>query len=205
MIWINFPAFAITAIILWIASILLNTFFSKKKALEYFSLIISFIGIIVIFSFIVLLWKALERPPLRTLGETRLWYAFFLPIVGIISYFRLKYKWFLSFSMLVAIVFLCVDLLHPEYYSKSLMPALQSPWFVPHVTVYILSYALMAAAALVAIKGLYYMRIKQFDNQTLNLADSLVYIGFALSACTVGLGLIIGWWLVLIGVGSLII
>jgi hypothetical protein len=27
----------------------------------------------------------------------------------------------------------------------------------------------------------------------------------ALSACTVGLGLIIGWWLVLIGVGSLLI
>jgi hypothetical protein len=27
----------------------------------------------------------------------------------------------------------------------------------------------------------------------------------ALSACTLGLGLIIGWWLVLIGVGSLLI
>ena len=28
--------------------------------------------------FIVLLWATLERPPLRTMGETRLWYSFFI-------------------------------------------------------------------------------------------------------------------------------
>jgi hypothetical protein len=54
------------------------------------------------------------------------------------------------------------------------------------------------------------------DNQLGEIADSAGEMGFfsphswwplpvALSACTVGLGLIIGWWLVLIGVGSLII
>ena len=48
------------------------------------------------------------------------------------------------------------------------------------------------------------------------IADSAGELGFysphswwplpvALSACTLGLGLIIGWWLVLIGVGSLLI
>ena len=30
-------------------------------------------------TFISLLWHSLERPPLRTMGETRLWYSFFLP------------------------------------------------------------------------------------------------------------------------------
>ena len=54
------------------------------------------------------------------------------------------------------------------------------------------------------------------DNQLGEIVDSAGEMGFfsphswwplpvALSACTVGLGLIIGWWLVLIGVGSLII
>ena len=54
------------------------------------------------------------------------------------------------------------------------------------------------------------------DNLQGEIADSAGQLGFysphswwplpvALSACTVGLGLIIGWWLVLIGVGSLLI
>ncbi len=54
------------------------------------------------------------------------------------------------------------------------------------------------------------------DNQRGEIADSAGELGFfsphswwplpvALSACTVGLGLIIGWWLALIGVGVLII
>jgi len=54
------------------------------------------------------------------------------------------------------------------------------------------------------------------DNLQGEIADSAGELGFysphswwplpvALSACTLGLGLIIGWWLLLIGVGSLLI
>ena len=54
------------------------------------------------------------------------------------------------------------------------------------------------------------------DNLSAEIADGAGELGFysphswwplpvALSACTMGLGLIIGWWLVLIGVGSLMI
>ena len=54
------------------------------------------------------------------------------------------------------------------------------------------------------------------DNLQGEIADSAGELGFysphswwplpvALSACTLGLGLMIGWWLVLIGVGSLLI
>jgi len=54
------------------------------------------------------------------------------------------------------------------------------------------------------------------DNQLGEIADSAGEMGFfsphswwplpvALSACTVGLGLIIGWWLVLMAVGALVI
>ena len=54
------------------------------------------------------------------------------------------------------------------------------------------------------------------DNLTAEIADGAGELGFysphswwplpvALSSCTMGLGLIIGWWLTLIGVGALII
>jgi hypothetical protein len=54
------------------------------------------------------------------------------------------------------------------------------------------------------------------DNLTAEIADGAGELGFysphswwplpvALSACTMGLGLIIGWWLTLIGVGALMI
>jgi ABC-type transport system involved in cytochrome c biogenesis permease subunit len=122
---------------------------------------------------------------LRTLGETRLWYSVFLPLVGIITYFRWNYRWFITYSLLLSILFLMINYLHPETYEKTLMPALQSPWFVPHVIVYIFSYALLAASSLVAIKGLYELYFREFDRNTLHLADNLVYIGF--SFLTMGL------------------
>ena len=40
-------------------------------------------------AFIVILWTTLERPPMRTMGETRLWYSFFLLLSGLFTYLRL--------------------------------------------------------------------------------------------------------------------
>jgi Cytochrome C assembly protein. len=82
------------------------------------------------------------------MGETRLWYSFFLSSVGYLAYRRWKYPWLLSFSALVASVFVFINLFKPEIHSKNLMPALQSEWFVPHVTSYILSYAMFGAATI---------------------------------------------------------
>ena len=125
---------------------------------------------------------------MRTLGETRLWYSFFLPVIGILTYFRWNYKWFLSYSIGLAGLFLFINYSNPETYDKTLMPALQSPWFVPHVIVYIFSYALLAASSLVAVKGIYQVYVGRFEQKTINLADNLVYIGFSFLT----LGLIFG-------------
>lgn len=102
-------------------------------------------GLVIFSAFIVGMWISLERPPLRTMGETRLWYSFFLPVAGVITYVRWRYKWILSFSTLLAFVFICVNLFKPEIHNKTLMPALQSPWFAPHVIVYMFSYAMLGA------------------------------------------------------------
>ena len=185
MNWTEFPLYAYTSAALWLLGIILIYSGMKHKALEMAGRISVFLGVAVIAFFIFSLWKHLERPPLRTLGETRLWYLFFIPAVGLIFYLRWKYKWFLAYSVLMAMVFMLINLSRPETYDKTLMPALQSPWFVPHVVVYIFGYALLGASTLVALKGLYQHYFKEFDPEILKLADNLVYFGF--SFLTLGL------------------
>jgi len=178
MIWINFDIYFTVAILLWTIalSFLWIPFLSKWVYSQSIALLFSLLGAFVVVLFTVLLWKELNRPPMRTLGETRLWYSLFLPFIGIVTFLKWRYKWFLSYAIIMAGVFLTINLLNPETYSKTLMPALQSPWFVPHVVVYIFAYATLAASSIVAVKGLF---LKEKINETLQLADNLVYIGFS--------------------------
>ncbi len=178
MNFIDFPTYAYTAGISWLLGLILVYAGTKKKILSHIGGLLVILGIIIMSAFIIQLWIHLERPPLRTLGETRLWYSVFLPGIGIIFYYRWKYKWFLAYSLMMSYVFLLVNLGHPEYFDKTLMPALQSPWFVPHVVVYIFGYAFLGVSTLVAIYGLYLHYFKKFDPKIMKLADNLVYLGF---------------------------
>ncbi|MBP5630955.1 MAG: cytochrome C assembly protein, partial [Bacteroidaceae bacterium] len=69
-----------------------------KKSLVY---LLTICGLLIFGSYIAMMWISLERPPMRTMGETRLWYSFFLPLVGLITYSRWQYRWILSFSTLL--------------------------------------------------------------------------------------------------------
>lgn len=89
-----------------------------------------------------------------------------------------RYKWLLSFSSLIACIFVCVNIFKPEIHSTNLMPALQSYWFVPHVTVYILSYAMLGAATIAAIIQLVNIEKGKTDENLYHLMDNVVYIGF---------------------------
>lgn len=136
-------------------------------------------GLAIFMAFIVGIWVSLERPPLRTMGETRLWYSFFLPVAGIITYIRWRYKWILSFSTVMSLVFICINLFKPEIHNKTLMPALQSPWFAPHVIVYMFAYAMLGAGAVVAVYLLVRSRKTAIEPGVMNLCDNLVYVGTA--------------------------
>jgi ABC-type transport system involved in cytochrome c biogenesis permease subunit len=180
MHWINFPFFAFTAAVLWLAGGILYAFSKGQNKRIFLGHVFTILGIATLATFIILLWQGLERPPMRTLGETRLWYAFFLPVIGLITYSRWKYSWLLIYSLGLSILFLAINYLNPEVYNKTLMPALQSPWFVPHVLVYIFAYAVLAASSIVAIQSLwiYYKNKSKFNINNLQMADNLVYIGF---------------------------
>ena len=146
MTWSHFVYFALSAVLLWALGA--YAAWRDKSRTAYAATVV---GLVVFFAFILAMWLSLERPPLRTMGETRLWYSFFLPLAGIIVYSRWHYKWILSFSTLLTFVFICVNLFKPEIHNKTLMPALQSPWFAPHVIVYMFCYALLGAAAVMAL------------------------------------------------------
>ena len=176
--WEHFIYFAIAAVLLWTVGAWAA--WKDKKAVAYTSTII---GIAVFFCYILLMWISLERPPLRTMGETRLWYSFFLPLAGIIVYSRWKYKWILTFSTVLALVFICVNLFKPEIHSKTLMPALQSPWFAPPVIVYMFAYAVFGVATLMAIYLLFVSNRKPSSPLSMEgsgvALDNLVYVGLA--------------------------
>ena len=179
--WEYFIYFAIAAVLLWAVgayaawkdTVHCPMFKVQCHVVAYTATIL---GLLVFFSFILSMWISLERPPLRTMGETRLWYSFFLPLAGLIVYSRWKYKWILSFSTVLALVFICVNLFKPEIHDKTLMPALQSPWFAPHVIVYMFAYAVLGAAAVMAAYLL--VRGKSLVSE-MEITDNLVYVGLA--------------------------
>ena len=173
MSWEHFIYFAIVAVVLWAAGALAA--WKNKRRMAYTTTII---GLAVFFAFIVGIWLSLHRPPLRTMGETRLWYSFFLPLAGFLVYSRWHYKWILTFSTILATVFVCVNILKPEIHSTTLMPALQSPWFAPHVIVYMFAYAMLGAAAVMAAYLLFFKKTAVTDEE-MDISDNLVYVGLA--------------------------
>lgn len=184
-IWYLFPYFTYLIIVLGLGTVILSTFYYKKNAFKLLTHLLILMSIACLMVFLILLWIDLERPPMRTLGETRLWYALFMPIVGFIVLIRWKYLWFTIYCLLIGDLFLLLNLLHPEMYDKSMMPALQSIWFIPHVIVYIISYSFLGASTLAAIVGLIRFYAKKETFLFHILANNLVYLGF--SFLTLGL------------------
>ncbi|QRX64595.1 cytochrome c biogenesis protein CcsA [Dysgonomonadaceae bacterium zrk40] len=184
MSWDQFIYFAMGALLLWGTGAAL-AYGPKRKII---STLFTLGGVMLFFAFIAGLWVSLERPPLRTMGETRLWYSFFLPVAGLLTYLRWNYRWILSFTTILSAVFIMVNLLNPDIHNKVLMPALQSPWFAPHVIIYMFSYAILGAVTLIAI---YYLirgeRIKE-PARIMEMTDNLVYAG---TAC-ITLGMLMG-------------
>ena len=84
----------------------------------------------------------------------------------------------LTFSTVLALVFICVNLFKPEIHDKTLMPALQSPWFAPHVIVYMFAYAVLGAATVMAV---YLLLVKKaaITAEELDITDNMVYVGLA--------------------------
>ena len=145
----------------------------RSKEYNRVALWLTLVAVLVLGGFIVLFGITLGRPPMRTMGETRLWYSFFMLVAGAITYARWRYRWVLSFSTIMSTVFLIINIVRPEIHDHTLMPALQSVWFIPHVAVYMFSYALLGCATLLAVYQFY------TPDDIYPAIDRLVYAGVA--------------------------
>lgn len=186
MNWDNFIWFAVPAATCWLGAGTAVWFGRGKRLAD--ALMIA--GTAIISLFIAGMWIGGGRPPLRTMGETRLWYSLFLSAVGYAAYKRNGYPWLLTFAGVMASMFAAINLFKPEIHSAGLMPALQSPWFVPHVTVYILSYAMLAAATVGACIQLVNLSRGRPDPRVWSFTDNLVGAGFGLLTFGMLMGMI---------------
>ncbi|MDO4695526.1 cytochrome c biogenesis protein [Porphyromonas sp.] len=168
--WHDFIYFAIPTVIIYGIGAYLG-FKDKYPA----AIAVTIFALIVFGIYIGGMWHSLERPPMRTMGETRLWYSFFVIIAGLIIYTRWRYRWILSFSTILSTVFICINIFKPEIHSKTMMPALESPFFVPHVISYIFAYGMLGAALLLTFYMLY--KSEEQHPERLYVLDNLVYTG----------------------------
>ena len=102
----------------------------------------------------------------------------FLMLAGALSLLFLRHaskrKWVLLAALLLTgfFTYLTVSRMGPS--ARALPPALQSPWFIPHLIVYMAGYALLATATLLAV----YQLLRKTDAQ-MGVTDNLVYVGLA--------------------------
>jgi ABC-type transport system involved in cytochrome c biogenesis permease subunit len=169
--WNIFPYIASVAIVLSASGAGIAL---QHKERSTAATLLSVLAIVVMALFVALLWHTLGRPPLRTMGETRLWYSLFMLVAGAATYHRWHYRWILSFSTLMATVFILINILRPEIHDESLMPALQSAWFIPHVSVYMFSYSLFGCATLLTLVAI--VRPKADVDEAI---ERLIYAGMA--------------------------
>jgi ABC-type transport system involved in cytochrome c biogenesis permease subunit len=170
MTWDWFNWLAPVAIFCWLAA---GWAAVRRKNAD----ILMAVGLAVFTVFIIGLWVKLEHPPMRTMGETRLWYSFFLAGAGWLAFRHWKYSWLLVFSAGLASLFAAINIFRPEIHSRALMPALQSYYFIPHVTTYMLSYANLAVAAVASLAQLRKMGRGQADPQIYAFLDNVVRMG----------------------------
>jgi ABC-type transport system involved in cytochrome c biogenesis permease subunit len=168
--WTIFPVFAIVAALVGVVG---SVAAFRSSLRSRVAVCCMWVSTAVIMVFVAGLWIALDRPPMRTMGETRLWYSLFLFISGAFTYQRWGYRWVPSFATMLATVFMAVNCFKPEIHDATLMPALQSVWFIPHVAIYMFSYALLGCATLLSVYSL-------FGRQRVdNAVESLLYGGVA--------------------------
>jgi len=131
-----------------------------------------------------LLWYSLGRPPLRTLGETRLWYATLVLVIGMGLEWRLHTSLFRLPMLGFALLFCGLGIAAPDSFDRTLLPALRSPWFVPHVVVNLVSYAAFGLAGGAALTALIRRRGRP---EAADLDLPLVLLRVGLAFLTLGL------------------
>ena len=101
---------------------------------------------------------------------TGVYSGFLLMLAGfwLLALGRFRGRELLSFGLLILAALLVYFFFRKSLGARQLVPALQSPWYAPHVVAYMFSFALLAIATVLAM-----------FREKMEIADSLVYAGLA--------------------------
>jgi len=160
-----------------------------SQTIKKLALLIYALGFIAAVAAFITRWNEVKYVPMRNMFEV---FIFLAAAVFPISMFAMKYLNIknITLDMLLGIIILFpVAFIFPQQ-SAPLPPILQSPWFIPHVTAYMLAYIIMAKAATQAI-AYYFSPLLKIDSTGLEYetaAYKLVCAGFPLLTA----GLILG-------------
>lgn len=156
-----------------------------KKKQEWVGDALTMLGVFAGIALLTMMWFTLGRPPLRTLGETRWWYAVGVPTLALLIGWRFQTRAMAIPAGLMGAMFAILNLQHPEYMDKTLMPALQSPWFVPHVIVYMLAYSALGLSSLLAVWnwGRRLFRREAVMESDVDVPHRLVLVGLPMLTC----------------------
>lgn len=99
---------------------------------------------------------------------------------------RLKPEWILLTAVLLAVA--CTGVYFAKIHGKTLVPALRSAWFVPHVAAYMAAYSVLGAAALVALYLWLRPSHEEPSERGMRLCDALVGTGSALLSAGMMMG-----------------
>lgn len=83
--WHSFEWFAPASIALWAAGAGVALLGNERRRT---AILLTALGTLVFATFIAGFWIYMQRPPMRTMGETRLWYSFFMALSGLLKYIR---------------------------------------------------------------------------------------------------------------------
>lgn len=111
-------------------------------------------SIIVQLILIISIWIDKNTAPLQTIGETRIWYSFFISIVGLFIYLKYRINWMNIFTTFMCIMFNVIVLVKDNTITTPTPPILHSIWFIPHVSLYMVSYAILGCVAILSIFNL---------------------------------------------------
>jgi len=154
--WNEFIYFATVAIAFWVIGATLSIVSTIKGSvvLKRISLVVYSFGLLLFGLFIALYWISIGHTPMRSMAETRVWYSFFISLFGVVIFAKYPYPFVLPFTSIMASVFSILNIVKPELQSQGLPPALQSGWFLPHVSIYMIAYAITAIALIFGVVSL---------------------------------------------------
>lgn len=148
----------ISAAAIYLLGFLLS-FKYRKSALVVFGL-----GWLINLAIFVINWFIADSPPFGNMYHV----MSFLPLCLLPIYIYVKHvqnlEWLLGYFSFAAFITITGSYFMGHEMTWNRMPALQSPWFVPHVSTYILSYSLATVAFMLIIKSFIGDNGKRYEN-----------------------------------------